>query len=131
MVVIKLLLVLTLAAVALTAPPEKEPIPIVSQESDVDYTGKYHYSYESGDGSKVHQSGELKTIDKDNAGEVIQGEFEYLGDDGKTYKITYIADENGYQPQGDHLPVAPEAPPLIARALAYLATAPPPKEGKN
>ena len=29
--------------------------------------------------------------------------------EGKTYTINYVADENGYRAQGDHLPVAPEA----------------------
>ncbi|KAJ3633555.1 hypothetical protein MTP99_010494 [Tenebrio molitor] len=130
MAVIRFALVAALAAVALSAPAEKEQIPIISQESEVDYTGKFHFSYESGDGSKVQQSGEQKTIDKDNAGGVISGGYEYVGDDGKTYKVNFVADENGYQPQGDHLPVAPEVPPLIARSLEFLATATPPKDGK-
>lgn len=119
------MLIVSFVAVALTASIEKNVVPIVSQESEVDYSGKFHYSYESGDGSKVQEVGELKNFDKDNAGEVVSGDFQYTGDDGKTYKVSYTADENGYRPQGEHIP---QVPPLIARALDYLATAPPPKE---
>lgn len=66
----------------------------------------------------------MKQVGQD-VGEVAQGEFSYNGDDGRNYAITYIADENGYQPQGDHLPVPPPIPEEIAKSLAFLATKPP------
>ena len=37
-----------------------------------------------------------------------EGSYKYVGDDGNTYQITYVADERGYQPQGQHLPRAPQ-----------------------
>ena len=30
--------------------------------------------------------------------------------EGNTYTINYVADENGYRAEGEHLPVAPEVP---------------------
>lgn len=88
----------------------------------------YFLSYESGDGTKAVQDGALKVIDPEHAGEAVQGQFSYTGDDGQQYSIQYTADENGYQPQGAHIPTPPPVPEPIAKALAYLATAPPPKE---
>lgn len=123
----KSLILLGLVAVVYCAPAE-DVVPIVSQESSVDPDGKFHWSYESGDGTKQVQDGELKVLDKDVTAEVIHGSYAYKADDGQVYEITYVADENGYQPQGAHLPVAPPIPETIQRALAYLATAPPPKE---
>lgn len=115
---------------AVSAVPVEDVVPIVSQTMDVSPDGQYHYSFESGNGIKAQQDGELKVFDKDVAAEVVHGGFEYKGDDGQVYSISYTADENGYQPQGAHLPVAPPVPEPIARALAYLATAPPPKDDK-
>lgn len=59
---------------------------------------------------------------------VAQGSFSYTSPEGIPIQITYLADENGFQPQGDHLPTPPPIPPAIQKALAYLATAPPPPQ---
>lgn len=40
----------------------------------------------------------------------MQGKISYTGADGKPYTLTYVADEHGFQPQGDHLPTPPPAP---------------------
>nr|XP_027239210.1 cuticle protein AMP1A-like [Penaeus vannamei] len=38
------------------------------------------------------------------------GSFSYTAPDGTDIHLQYVADENGFQPQGDHLPVAPSSP---------------------
>ena len=34
----------------------------------------------------------------------VSGQFSYTGPDGVTYTVVYTAGEQGFQPQGDHLP---------------------------
>lgn len=46
-----------------------------------------------------------------------QGGFQYTGDDGQVYSISYAAGANGFQPQGAHLPVPPPTPEAILKAL--------------
>lgn len=44
-----------------------------------------------------------------NAGSIsVQGTVSWIGPDGEHYTLNYLADENGFQPEGEHLPVAPE-----------------------
>ncbi|XP_075232904.1 endocuticle structural glycoprotein SgAbd-3-like isoform X2 [Lycorma delicatula] len=126
------LVLLGLAGVSLAVPvpqqaASKQTVPIVSQDQDINFDGTYHYSFEGGDGTRASQEGQLKQT-PDGAGEISQGSFSYVGDDGKNYGLTYVADENGFQPSGEHLPQPPEIPPAIAKALAFLATKPPSKD---
>ncbi|XP_068083876.1 endocuticle structural glycoprotein SgAbd-3 [Anabrus simplex] len=115
--------VIALAAAAGPADPE---ITIVAEENNVNFDGSYRYSFKNSDGTEAEQSGQLKQIGAE-AGEAVQGSVTYTAPDGTLIRLTYTADENGYQPQGEHLPVPPPIPEAIAKALAYIATAPPPR----
>uniref|UniRef100_A0A182T494 Uncharacterized protein n=1 Tax=Anopheles maculatus TaxID=74869 RepID=A0A182T494_9DIPT len=108
--------------------PRYKEIPIVNLENVLEVDGKFRYSYEGGDGTRAAQDGQQIVVNN-QVGTASQGQYTYQGDDGKTYSISYIADENGYRPVGDHLPTPPPVPAPIARALAHLATLPPSKEG--
>lgn len=114
------IVIFVVAATFVATVVAEDVIPIVSQEMEVLPEGKYHYSYESGDGSKVSQEGEMKGTGEE-AGPVVQGKYSYQGEDGKTYSVEYTADENGFQPHGDHIP---EVPAFIARALEYIKAHP-------
>lgn len=59
-------------------------------------------------------------MDAEHAGESIEGKFAFIGDDGKEYLVSYIADENGYQPVGEHLPTPPPVPESVLKTLKYL-----------
>ncbi|XP_053696155.1 cuticle protein CP14.6-like [Sabethes cyaneus] len=96
--------------------------PIVSQTSDIQPDGSFSYAFETGNGIKVEDQGTIKRVrvpKTDETGRqlgeeevpvsVQTGSFQYTAPDGQIYTLRYIADENGFQPQGDHLPVAPVA----------------------
>jgi hypothetical protein len=65
-----------------------------------------YYSFETSDGNKREEEAVLKNIGTENEAISVKGSFQFVGDDGQTYAVNFIADENGYQPQGAHLPVA-------------------------
>lgn len=86
--------------------------------------GSYSYSYQTGNGIQAQEQGQLAQISKDEDAIQVQGSFSYTADDGSPIGLSYIADENGFQPKGDHLPIAPPVPDAILRALEYIAQHP-------
>ncbi|KAH8380793.1 larval cuticle protein 8-like [Drosophila serrata] len=94
-------------AVAAPAAPQAE-VQILRSDSDVG-PESFKYNWETSDGQAAQAQGELKNIGSENEAISVQGSYRFVADDGVTYEVTYIADENGFQPQGAHLPVAPEA----------------------
>ncbi|GLV39286.1 Cuticular protein 49Aa [Carabus blaptoides fortunei] len=121
------IVILGLIACALAAPQghSTEPIPILRQEQEVNFDGSYKWNYETGNGITAEEQGFLKNAGQpDLEAQVAQGQYSYTDPDGQVIHLTYIADENGFQPQGDHLPTPPPIPPAIQRALDYLATLP-------
>lgn len=64
----------------------------------------FFYSVETSDGKTHQEEGQLKDVGTENESLVVRGSFSYVGDDGQTYTVNYLADENGFQPEGEHLP---------------------------
>ena len=60
-------------------------------------------------------------ITPEDSGATSRGSWSYNSPEGEKIALTFVADENGFQPQGAHLPVAPEPSPAIKRALAIIA----------
>lgn len=121
----KIVVLTGLLAVALSLPQQQ--VPIVSQSEDISPDGSFQWSYQSGDGSSQQQAGQLKQLGHD-AGEVIQGSAGWTDPEGGQHQLTYIADENGYQPQSADLPVGPEIPAAILRSLEWIAAHPQPQQ---
>lgn len=80
----------------------------------------FTFSYETAKGFKAYQDGYLKKFENGTEGEVSEGKFAFISDDGKEYALGYTADENGFQAYGAHLPTPPPVPDAILRALKYI-----------
>lgn len=113
----------------------EEPIAIVNQDAEVNFDGSYHHSFETAHGIAVQEQGQLKNAgNKDTEAEEVTGSFSFTAPDGTKYSVNYVANENGFQPDAAHLPVAPTPPPIpaaIQKALDWIAAHPEPQDGKK
>lgn len=89
---------------------------IIRSHSDAQPDGSYEYAFETENGINVQESG--------IGGQSVQGSSKWIDRDGNIIEMSYIADENGFQPIGAHLPTPPPIPEYILRALAYNAAHP-------
>ncbi|XP_076256469.1 endocuticle structural glycoprotein SgAbd-2-like [Rhynchophorus ferrugineus] len=116
-----------------------EPVPILKQDQDISPDGSFSNSFEAGNGISAQASGVLKNAGQEGLeAEEVQGSFSYTADDGTPIQLSYVANENGFQPKGAHLPVAPvdtntppPVPAAIARALEWIAAHPSPESQAN
>ncbi|XP_073951430.1 endocuticle structural glycoprotein ABD-4-like [Choristoneura fumiferana] len=130
------IVLLSLVALAASAPqkPADQAVAIIKQDFDQQVDGSYRYSYETENGIKAEETGSLKKASGPDSSDVIiaQGAFSYTAPDGTVINLNYVADdENGFKPEGAHLPTPPPIPPAIQKALDYLATLPPPPPSRN
>lgn len=51
-----------------------------------------------------NEQAQISNPDTDKESLVITGSFSYVGPDGVNYTVTYVADSNGFRPQGAHIP---------------------------
>lgn len=89
---------------------------ILRSENEIYPDGSYQYGFEADNGIEVQESGV--------AGVSVSGSARWVDNEGTPIELTYTADENGYHPQGAHLPTAPPIPDYILRALAYIEAHP-------
>ncbi|XP_071516026.1 cuticle protein AMP1A-like isoform X2 [Panulirus ornatus] len=115
-----ILAVLAAVAVAEYASHESDEVPILRDDRVHDEAGTYTYSVETGDGIYLSQSGS-----EGPEGTIVKaGEYSYTAPDGTPVHVKFVANENGYQPESDLLPVAPEFPhPIPQFVLDQIAFA--------
>lgn len=110
-------------AYAASSGSEKDA-PIVKQELDIAPDGTWHSSVETGNGIVIEEQGTVKNAGQKDAIEERTGRASWTAPDGQKIELTWTANEAGFQPAGAHLPVAPPIPPLIQRALEWIAAHP-------
>lgn len=71
--------------------------------------GQYEFAYETSNGIKEEVQGE--------GGKFAKGFYEYTSPEGNPVRVEYIADDNGFHPEGEHLPTPH---PAVAKAIEYL-----------
>ncbi|XP_073848290.1 cuticular protein 49Ag [Musca autumnalis] len=98
------------------------PATIIKQVDVNNPDGSFNSSYETSNGIKVENIGYMKKIlvprQETEDGQIIEeheemilvqsGSYSYMDPEGNIITLRYVADENGFQPQGDHLPVPPQ-----------------------
>ncbi|XP_047514890.1 endocuticle structural glycoprotein ABD-5-like [Pieris napi] len=113
----RLFVVLALVAAASCAPQNLQDVQILRYDSDNAGLGSYGYAWELSDGSKHEERGQLKNQGTENESLVVQGQYTWVGPDGVTYVVSYIADENGFQPQIEQGPGGAVPPGVVASLL--------------
>ncbi|RZC42799.1 flexible cuticle protein 12, partial [Asbolus verrucosus] len=89
-----------LLAVALARPQNKDgEAYIVRSENNNIGVGGYNFNYETSNGVSHDESAELRNEGREDESIAVRGQYSFVGPDGVTYTVTYIADENGFQPQ--------------------------------
>ncbi|XP_057665998.1 larval cuticle protein LCP-17-like [Diorhabda carinulata] len=97
---------------------------IISGASEVNLDGTYQWSFQSDNGISAQEVGQIKNANSQDPAEEAQGNFQYTAPDGSPIQLSYVANENGFQPRGDHLPVPPPIPIEIQKALEWNAAHP-------
>lgn len=110
----------TLACGALAASDEDKYAQITKYESNIDEFGNYKYDYATSNGINAGEQGV--------GGQSASGGFSYQSPEGEFVQVSYVANEDGFQPSGSHLPTPPPIPEHILKALEYIRTHPPKEE---
>ncbi|XP_026273555.1 endocuticle structural glycoprotein SgAbd-3-like [Frankliniella occidentalis] len=118
------LMVFAVLAVVAARPQQQQqlqqrPIAILSQDAVVNSDGSFHSRFETEDGVRRQEVGQLRQLGGKDVAEVVQGQVQYSDREGNQYDLRFTADENGYHPEGAHLPQPPPIPAEIQRSIEY------------
>ncbi|XP_046389661.1 endocuticle structural glycoprotein ABD-5-like [Ischnura elegans] len=91
------------ALVLVSARPQNDVVITSYTNENIGVDG-YSFGYEQSDGTAHQETGELKNAGSENEAMSVRGSFTFKGADGVVYTVNYVADENGFQPEGAHIP---------------------------
>ncbi|PSN37145.1 hypothetical protein C0J52_20160 [Blattella germanica] len=96
-------LVLLTSSSTTTSKPEEPNVPIVFSENYQSDDGSYLFDFEAANSVAQREQGFIK---HESGLDVLvkKGYYSFIGPDGLLYRIDYLADENGFQATGEHLP---------------------------
>lgn len=80
--------------------------PILKDDRTQNAYGEYTFDFETGNGIARNEAG------KQADGQESSGGWSYTAPEGVPIKLSFTSGVGGYQPVGDHLPVAPTPVPL-------------------
>lgn len=102
-----LLLVAISISVVLARPlDDSKDAQIISYENDNIGIDGYKFKYETSDGISRQEEAVIKNPGTENEALSVRGSISWVAPDGVTYTINFVADENGFQPEGEHIPKA-------------------------
>ncbi|XP_064093890.1 pupal cuticle protein 27-like [Macrobrachium nipponense] len=98
------------------------PVGVLRDHRLQDDRGRYSVEFEAENGVAFAQAGSPEGV---NGAVMKVGRYSYTAPDGTLVEVKYVADENGFQPQSDLLPVAPEflhpIPQFVLDQIAFAA----------
>jgi len=108
----KLIAILSLAAAAAAAPQQLVSNPdaaaaVLRFDNVDDATGNFNYAFETSNGIAEERQGTVGAVGQS----VMRGAYTIPLQGGGSLTVIYTADEFGFQPQGDALPVGPAPAP--------------------
>ncbi|XP_053955567.1 larval cuticle protein LCP-17-like [Anastrepha ludens] len=105
-----------MACVAHAAHPQSAPAETLKHDSQLNADGSYKLDFATSNGISAQEEG--------HGGHHASGGYSYYSPEGELIQLSYLADENGFQPQGNHLPTPPPIPPQILKSLEYIRSHP-------
>ncbi|XP_064093873.1 cuticle protein AMP1A-like [Macrobrachium nipponense] len=98
-----------------------ERVAILRDERVMEEDGRFNVEFEAENGIHFAKAG---SPEAENGAVIQAGQYSYTAPDGTEVLVKFVANENGYQPQSDLLPVAPEFPhPIPQFVLDQIAFA--------
>ncbi|XP_033321391.1 cuticular protein 12 [Megalopta genalis] len=93
------------AAYAVPLVPENDVVLVKETPSDNIGLGGYNYGYELSNGQAHQETAEVINQGTEHEALAVRGSFSWVDPQTNVrYNVNYVADENGFHPQGEHIP---------------------------